>query len=333
MSRQIDKILSLIEEQKTCNEICDCLQITNKQLYRKLTNLKSKGFFFDRKYFSNGEIIYIPIYKLNDLKDLNHSNSIYPSIITDSNEFELDVIAIADLHFGNKLERLDLLNRVYDYCIKNNINIIFCCGDILDGTFSRGEQKIKNVYSQLNYFIKNYPFDRNILTFGIGGDHDLSSLKREGLDVIEGIKNYRHDIVIQNYNNGFVNIKNDKILLNHPNRNNLHKQLESSSLILKGHFHRYQTIYNKDNRLEVLVPSLSDINQTMPTALKLHILFNNGIISNIDINQILFGDKEYIISTNSFYFPNKEVESKHIKNEKLDISNNSLKLVKKYRSI
>ena len=70
MSRQTEKILSLIEEQKTCNEICECLQITNKQLYHKLTNLKAKGFFLDRKYFSNGEIVYVPIYRVNDIREL-----------------------------------------------------------------------------------------------------------------------------------------------------------------------------------------------------------------------------------------------------------------------
>ncbi len=330
MSRQTEKILSLIEEQKTCNEICECLQITNKQLYHKLTNLKAKGFFLDRKYFSNGEIVYVPIYKVNDIRELNHSVNTYPSIMTSPNELEFNALVVSDLHFGNKLERLDLINRIYNYCIKNNINIIFCCGDIIDGTFSRGEQRIKNVYSQLLYFIRNYPFDKNILTFAVGGDHDLSSLKRQGLDMVEGIKNYRHDIVIQNYNNGFVNIKNEKILLNHPTRNNLHKQLGDATIVFKGHFHRYQTIYNGDNRLEILIPSLSDINQTFPTALKVHMWFKNGKISNIDVNQILFGEKEYIINTNTFNFPDREAI---IKNNEEDVSNNNIKKLNKKSKI
>ena len=44
MSYQTKKLLRLINEGKTCNEICEILHITNKQLYIKLTNLRNKGY-------------------------------------------------------------------------------------------------------------------------------------------------------------------------------------------------------------------------------------------------------------------------------------------------
>ena len=71
-------------------------------------------------------------------------------------------LLISDLHFGNELENLKLIDRAYNYCIKNGINIILCGGDFIDGSFSKGSQKITDLYDQIEYFIKNYPQDKNI---------------------------------------------------------------------------------------------------------------------------------------------------------------------------
>ena len=49
----------------------------------------------------------------------------------------MNFILISDLHFGSKFERVDLMNIVYDYAIKNNINLIVIGGDLIDGTFGR----------------------------------------------------------------------------------------------------------------------------------------------------------------------------------------------------
>lgn len=66
------------------------------------------------------------------------------AIITELQENNLKLLVISDLHFGNELERIDLVNRAYNYCIKNNIHIILCTGDIVDGSYSSGVQKSVN---------------------------------------------------------------------------------------------------------------------------------------------------------------------------------------------
>ena len=61
MTEQTIKLIELINEGKTCNEICHILNISNKQLFNNLTILQNKGFHYNRKYYSNGAIVYRPI--------------------------------------------------------------------------------------------------------------------------------------------------------------------------------------------------------------------------------------------------------------------------------
>lgn len=293
ISQQTLMLLDLINSGKNCNEICKELNITNKQLYVKLTNLKNKGFFFERKYYADGEIFYKPITNISNLKKIR--NESFKLIRTSKGDDILKVLAFSDIHFGNKLERLDLVDRAFNYAIKNNIHILFCCGDIIDGTFSKGEKTIRDVYSQIDYFIKKYPFDKSILTFGVGGDHDYSSLSGTGQDFLEWINNYRHDVVVSSYNNNGVSIKDDVVILHHTVQGGM--IFKGGSILLMGHKHLYRTFINNDNnRLCVYVPSLSDINESLPTAVEMTYEFKNGKISNVLSKQILFGDKDYVLS-------------------------------------
>lgn len=49
MSEKNVKLMELINEGKTCNEICHILNISNKQLFNTLTDLKNNGLFYRRK--------------------------------------------------------------------------------------------------------------------------------------------------------------------------------------------------------------------------------------------------------------------------------------------
>ena len=176
MSDQTTQLIQLLNEKKTCNEICSILNLSNKQLFNNLTNLRNKGFVVKQKYYSNGVISYKPIFSI---KELNHylNTKQHVNIITSHKETEFRCLAISDLHFGNSLERIDLLDKAFDYCINNGIHIIFCCGDLIDGTFTKEQQSIEDTFLQIEHFIKDYPIDKNILTFGVAGDHDKSALE------------------------------------------------------------------------------------------------------------------------------------------------------------
>lgn len=319
MSEQTVKLMELIKNGKTCNEICTILGISNKQLFNNLTNLRNKGLYYRRKYYSNGIIVYRPITSVNELYKYNNSRE--SSIITEHSEEKLKCLVISDLHFGNSLERLDLLDRAYNYCIKENIHTILCCGDMIDGGFSKGKQTIEEIYYQIEHFVKKYPFDKNILTFGVGGDHDINGLHRGSQDIIEILKNYRHDIIITGYYKATINIKNDSIKL-------FHKIIEEvdSPIILYGHAHKYCTKISSENVLKVVVPSLSDINKSLPTAVELNLEFKRGYISSAYLKQIYFGQQDYVLGEINYdLLKNRNVEygcinyEEVMRNEVLDL--------------
>lgn len=306
-------LLQLIKEGKNNREICEIFNISFNQLYDELLKLKTKGVKYSRKYYSDGSIKYNKIKKLKKLNE-----NVNKTIITDNQENNMKFLFISDLHFGNEFENLGLIDRAYNYCIKNGINIILCGGDFIDGSFSKSPQKITDLYDQIEYFIKNYPQDKNILTFGVAGDHDFSTLKRASLDIIEICNNRRHDIIIGGYNNAEINIKNDKIHLFH---NILGGRMHSAQapIILCGHLHKYMT-QQKNNSLYITLPTLSNINQQMPSALELDVSFSKGYISSAVIKHLYFGTQDFVLSESEFNLLNER-----------NSNNNEIKNVEGYR--
>lgn len=300
-------LLQLVREGKSNREICEILNMSSNQLYDELLKLKTKGVKYSRKYYSDGSIKYNKIKKLKKLNE-----NVNKTIITDNQENKMKFLLISDLHFGNEFENLGLIDRAYNYCIKNRINIILCGGDFIDGSFSKSPQKITDLYDQIEYFIKNYPQDKNILTFGVAGDHDFSTLKRASLDIIEICNNRRHDIIIGGYNNAEINIKNDKIHLFH---NILGGRMHSAQapIILCGHLHKYMT-QQKNNSLYITLPTLSNINQQMPSALELDVSFSKGYISSTVIKHLYFGTQDFVLSESEFNLLNGRNTNNEIKN-------------------
>ena len=288
----------MLKEEKSSFEICEALNLSRKELYEELLKLKNMGILTSRKYYSDGTIKYKNISEISEFNKYNTINvNKSETIITDKEENVLKLLVISDLHFGNKLERLDLIDKAYNYCIKNSINIILCCGDLIDGPSTIGEQHITDLYKQLEYFIEKYPFDKNILTFAVGGNHDSSALTKSSLNIVELCNNYRHDVIIGGYGNTLVNLKNDKILMHH-NIQNMNKQknfFKEAKIIFQGHFHKFLLEINND-KVYICVPTLSNIMQIRPSALEMTLYFTNGFINNISLKNISFDASYSILS-------------------------------------
>ena len=334
-SSQYMKIVNEIASGKSCNEICDSLNISRKQLYYYMQLLKNDGIDFNRKYYSNGVIRYSPISKLRDMKDgLNQINLITPHG-TGSEMF----LVISDTHFGNEKERIDLLNRAYNYAIKNGIHIILIAGDLLDGNYTLGvkEREFGEIVKQIEHFLKDYPFDKNIINIAVLGDHDYSVLNGHFVNLKEVINSKRHDIAVGGFNSVSVGVKNDNIMLFHHLTNGAIPPIYAP-IILKGHSHYFSVNHRDDSTLDVTVPSLSDIKDVLPSALVLEVEFKDGYISEADVKQVLFLDKDYVVSTYRYTF-NRNIGEKiiPIKNEermpqeiiKEDVENNGRVLKKK----
>ena len=298
MSNIINRILELTSENKTVNEIANELHLTNRQLYNIFTTIKNKGLDFSRKYYANGEIIYKLIKNLNT----NTNNNI---LITSPNEKNIKVLLKSDCHIGSIYERIDLIYKCYDYCTKNNIHVIFDCGDFIDGIVGGNKKLHENASEQIKYFLKNYPFDKDIITFGILGNHDINTLINDGVNFENVLKAYRHDIVSLGYEKGILNIKNDIVYLSHPISNFDSKEVNDNymgqKLIFEGHSHR-ASIIDTPNYLKIKVPSLVTFEtKDHPAFMVATLNFEEyGYISSINLEHYLIIDNNIVKVNDAF---------------------------------
>lgn len=283
MNKKTELLLNLIKQRKTCNEICETLNISNKQLYNYLTVLQNKGITFKKAYYETGDILYKQVFSSGEMNELNTEKDIV--LFTTPGSYSLKVVAISDIHYGNIDEHPELLDKVFDYCAKNSIHTILCGGDIIDGTFSKGEKTISEPYEQIEYFLKNYPFDKSIITYAVGGDHDISALNNRGIDLRNILANYRQDVVMKNYTSQTICLKNDRIVLHHPTQTGCLLS-NGASIILNGHYHNYKTTVN-NGILSIYIPTISDILCPTPSALEITFNFNKGVITHVNIKQLL----------------------------------------------
>ena len=300
MSELALKVLNFIENGYTINDISVELNLSHKEIYTVLLSLKEIGMKFDKKYYYDGEIIYLP------KKDLSYStkkNAV--NLITSPDCDSFKAMVISDLHIGSKFECLDKLNMIYDYCVNNGINIIINAGDILDGiNIGREEsKKFLNPLEQIEYACEMYPFDKNILNFIVLGNHDIDSLSSFGIDFSTYLRNFRHDLVPLGYGYGRINVKNDKIFVTHPLcigiNNNI--DLTSNYLLIKGHHHSTKSIIGSNGNCSFSAPSLSNIfiseDEFLPGAMVLTIKLKNGFFDTIYMENLLVNNRVNVVST------------------------------------
>ena len=292
-----NSLIESLTKNKSNVEICKELGIESDELYKMLCDLKSKGKEINAKYYSDGSIHYHGITSLDFLDTVN-SFGPYKTLFTDVSEQKIKFLLISDLHFGNELARLDLVDRAFDYCIKNDIHTILCGGDLIDGAIGKGTRTISDVREQLDYFINNYPHDDSILTFSVAGDHDASAITAASLNIAKLCDNYRPDVVIGGFENMFLNVKNDQIMIHHCISENKIPGTRAP-IVIHGHSHKYLIDAERD-KIDILVPTLSNIHSDFPSALELDVEFKNGYFSTTSIKQIYFGEKDVVLGEARF---------------------------------
>ena len=241
-------IIEYIKDKKSLKEICKLLNMSEKQLYLRIKQLINYGYMIEPSYMYDSNI-HFNLKKDDYIRQENKVSIIMPK---DSNNFRC--LVTSDLHIGS-LDS-DIVGYVYEYAIKNGINNILICGDILEGDYTSSPTNIKAVDSQAEYFVKKYPYDRNINNFVILGNHDHYSLKNEGYNVAEYIKNNRYDIVPIGHGQGSVNVKNDNIILFHKLYDGFKPEFTTEKIILSGHSHMMKTKLR--DKFWIGIPTLSN---------------------------------------------------------------------------
>ena len=290
-------ILNLINEGYSLQDISNNLNIPFNKLSKYIQMIRTKGFKFNEKYYSTGDTLYIPN------QEIFYKSQEGTPVYTEPENNELTIIAISDLHFGNKQENPRALEIIYNYCITNNINIIINAGDLLDAlSFGyNGLKKYDNYFDLIEKSLKKYPQDSSILNFTVLGNHDLDALLQTGQNLSIYLKNHRPDIIPIGIGVGELLLKNSRILIKHPLKTGTeppHKDYQDYSFILRGH--RHQTSLINSGVPQIFIPSLSDLkfhgNELPPEALQLNIKFNNGHINILNITQLIIKNKVYPVN-------------------------------------
>lgn len=103
----------------------------------------------------------------------------------------------SDTHLCSNAERLDIINEAYDVYEREGITVVIHAGDISDGwqVYPGHEQNVKCIgaQEQAKYVIEKYPSRKGIKTYFIGGNHDLKSFAKQGIDqcslIVNGFDN------------------------------------------------------------------------------------------------------------------------------------------------
>ena len=116
MTELTREIIKLMSQGKSLNEVKAILNLPDQMFLNAIKTIRSSYQNYKREFFDNGAVFYLPEEPKLELPP----NKI--QLISTQNTFR--AIFISDLHCGNKKDRLDLLNDVYEYAIKHGIHII-----------------------------------------------------------------------------------------------------------------------------------------------------------------------------------------------------------------
>ena len=294
------KLLKLIIEGKTTTEIMTTLKISHKQLLIRLNSIKNSGYNLSYSVSDDGKV------KYDILKSIVASLTNTLTINLEKDPSTFTALIVADYHTGHERQNYDRISKLYEYATKEDINIIINCGDIIHGCCNNEEEK--TVQKQIEYLIKNHPYDKDILNLVCFGNHDYSALEKYGIDISKVLCYERPDFISLGFGTSLINIKNGQIIVSHPvSHANLKRnykwprEILERKIILKGHGH-HDFIKTSDKKCIIKVPTLSDIiysqYATVPGALKLTIELNEDLQFDIvNVEHLIFMDN---IVTTSF---------------------------------
>ena len=234
----VDKIKYLIKKKRTLDQICGDLKLNANEVIGLVTILRNSGELVD---FVNGEII-----RLN--KEVTSGNELF--IRDDSNVLKL--LIVSDTHFGNKSDRPDIVNYLYDKADKEGIKYVLHGGDLTDGYYPNRPQQIYELKAcgfdeQVDYTVKKYPHFEH--TYFIGGNHDATHIRNGGGDICRAIAAQRSDMIYLGPESADLSIGKLKIHLHHGGGGRAYSRgyklqryaetltIKKPNIVIQGHYH------------------------------------------------------------------------------------------------
>lgn len=254
------RLLKLIEKNLSIDEICNELNISVKELKRRIESIKYDGYNIDKRYSYKGDYNYY----IN--KKPESGNKKVFNIDDVENIFR--IIAVSDTHLCHTKSDIEYIYQIYEYAIKNNINIIIHCGDLLEGVF----QSEYDHEGQIKYFLENYPYAPNVLNFIAFGNHEEEFVTDCGFNLKKVFDKEREDIISLGFGQSKLNIKDNNIFVSHKKILN-----QEYGIKLAGHSHRFR-FYSDNLGPIIIVPTLSNYLHTTdyPGALDIEIKIDSN---------------------------------------------------------
>lgn len=307
-----DIILEEIKKNKLAANIAYDLHIHDLDLYKKVNELQNIGYSFKRKFYSDGTFAYI------NGNDNSTNNSKYIDILTDKSEERISILCLSDTHISSTGENADLIKRAFDYGYNKGIRLVFLGGDILNGNFGWCGKTIDDGITQVERFLEVYPHSNDVLTIGVGGNHELSILEDEYIDPIKMITSRRHDIVIPGYRVTEIRINNANMALCHPTTkihvNEPVEVLEDDRIKIEGHHHKYG-FYVNNKTTTVALPATSNLDQGLGGFVELTLKFSkNLLIKEIKAEYITYINGRFVtLATSTNNITQKSYTTGHYK--------------------
>lgn len=297
-------LLRMINEGRTLNEISSVLGLSNKQLFLRLSMLKNSGYLFDRHYSYDGNISY-------SISNPFENKANHIQIGTEDNLQTIRALLTSDSHLGNIDDNIKCLDGMMEYCVKEDIHVIFNSGDFFEGIYrNKKNSRHKTAQEQISYGLKVYPYDKNILTITVLGNHDATIWSESGIDIKTVLEERRHDIIPISYGYGKISIGPYQFSLQHPLLGSSLSKNYENMINLRGHSHKFK-IFPNTNGLLIYVPTISNVPtlsnpNPIPSMIDMTLKIKNGKIYDEYFQQLLFiNDKLNRISEIQYYVPIK----------------------------
>ena len=287
------ELLNAIKQGMLASEMAVKFKIHDLNLYEEINKLENSGYTLHRTYYSDGQFKYE--FGADNKKNLTRDID----IITKPNEKVVRAVCMADLHLASVHENIEIVQKAYEHAIENDIHLVFMAGDILDGKTGDITFDVKDGEEQIAYFLKTVEYYRDILTCGVGGDHDESIFKEDYIDPLKAITNVRHNIVLPSYFNNRFNIKNSSIRLGHTNSRHRAYPVDSSEtyqLYLKGHPHGFKFESFPSYSILTLPAASKNASHGISGFVELNLTYRDGCLKKIESNQyaVINGKKIFL---------------------------------------
>ena len=165
------------------------------------------------------------------------------------------IMLISDTHYGSVYDNINYANYAFDFAKKENINTIIHGGDILEGNVNIKEDFIPK--KQAEWFIENYPHDKDIKTYALLGNHDYFAIYES--PKTHTLLKSREDVELLGFKKIYFNWHGQTVGLQHEIKKyklcfsfNIHEDLN-----FRGHSHFY-SVRKFDSQEHIFIPSLSD---------------------------------------------------------------------------